>query len=91
MLEDVPFWSHIDVAKAGGRRVIFLSSDDEGAIATVTALVEQLGYALVSLGKIDDGGQLVQAQDKSWGPLIFQDLQKGQMNYVRPCNLAGAV
>jgi len=65
-----------DPATAGGRRVIFLSSDDEGATATVAALVEQLGYAPVSLGKIAEGGQLVQARDKSWAPLIFQDLFK---------------
>lgn len=65
-----------DPATADGRRVIFLSSDDEGATATVAALIEQLGYAPVSLGKIADGGQLVQARDKSWAPLIFQDLFK---------------
>jgi 8-hydroxy-5-deazaflavin:NADPH oxidoreductase len=59
-----------------GRRVIFLSSDDEGAVATVASLVEKLGYAPVSLGKIAAGGQLVQARDKSWAPLIFQDLFK---------------
>lgn len=61
---------------AGCRRVIFLSSDDEGATATVSALVEQLGYAPISLGKIAEGGQLVQARDKMWAPLIFQDLFK---------------
>ena len=61
-----------------GRRVIFLSSDDEGAVATVAALVEKLGYAPVSLGKIAEGGQLVQARGKSWAPLIFQDLFKLQ-------------
>jgi 8-hydroxy-5-deazaflavin:NADPH oxidoreductase len=65
-----------DPATAGGRRVIFLSGDDEGATATVAALVETLGYAPVSLGKIAEGGQLVQARDKSWAPLIFQDLFK---------------
>jgi 8-hydroxy-5-deazaflavin:NADPH oxidoreductase len=65
-----------DPATAGGRRVIFLSSDDEGATATVAALAEKLGYAPVSLGKIAEGGQLVQARDKSWAPLIFQDLFK---------------
>ncbi|RKT13509.1 hypothetical protein B0G69_6673 [Paraburkholderia sp. RAU2J] len=59
---------------ADGRRVIFLSSDDEAASATVAALVERLGYAAVSLGRIAEGGQLVQARDKSWAPLIFQDL-----------------
>lgn len=65
-----------DPAIAGGRRVIFLSGDDESAIATVAALVQRLGYAPVSLGKIAEGGQLVQARDKSWAPLIFQDLFK---------------
>ncbi|MFA1624666.1 NADPH-dependent F420 reductase [Rhizobium mongolense] len=60
----------------GGRRVVFLSSDDVSAIATVAALVERLGYAPVSLGKIAEGGQLVQARDNSWAPLIFQDLFK---------------
>jgi len=62
---------------AGGRRVVFLSSDDEGATAPVAALAEQLGFAPVNLGKLEEGGALVQArEDKSWGPLIFQDLFK---------------
>jgi 8-hydroxy-5-deazaflavin:NADPH oxidoreductase len=65
-----------DPRVGAGRRVIFLSSDDDGAIATVAALVEQLGYAPVSLGKIAAGGQLVQARDRSWAPLIFQDFFK---------------
>lgn len=61
----------------GGRRVVFLSSDDEGAAASVAALAEQLGFAPVYLGKFEEGGALVQArEDKSWGPLIFQDLFK---------------
>jgi predicted dinucleotide-binding enzyme len=64
---------HVD----GGRRVVFLSSDDEGAAAPVAALAEQLGFAPVNLGKLEEGGALVQAHaDKSWGPLIFQDLFK---------------
>jgi 8-hydroxy-5-deazaflavin:NADPH oxidoreductase len=65
-----------DPVVGAGRRVIFLSSDDEGASATAAALVEQLGYAPVSLGKLAEGGQLVQARDRSWAPLIFQDLFK---------------
>ncbi len=61
----------------GGRRAVFLSSDDEGAAASVAALAEQLGFAPVNLGKLEEGGALVQARgDKSWGPLIFQDLFK---------------
>ena len=60
----------------GGRRVVFLSSDDEGAAARVAALAEQLGFAPVNLGKLEEGGALVHARDKRWGPLIFQDLFK---------------
>ncbi|MCF7533705.1 NADPH-dependent F420 reductase [Pseudomonas petrae] len=63
-------------ATASGRRVIFLSGDDEGAVSEVAALVTRLGYAPVSLGGLSEGGQLVQARDKQWAPLIFQDLFK---------------
>jgi 8-hydroxy-5-deazaflavin:NADPH oxidoreductase len=55
---------------------VFLSSDDEGAVSPVAALAEQLGFAPVNLGKLQEGGALVQARDKSWAPLIFQDLFK---------------
>ena len=65
-----------DPAVGGSRRVIFLSSDDEGAMKTVATLAEQLGYAPVSLGKLAEGGLLVHGWDKTWGPLIFQDLFK---------------
>jgi 8-hydroxy-5-deazaflavin:NADPH oxidoreductase len=65
-----------DPAVRGGRRVIFVSSDDEAAAAPVRALAEQLGFAPVWLGKLAEGGALVQARDKSWAPLIFQDLFK---------------
>jgi 8-hydroxy-5-deazaflavin:NADPH oxidoreductase len=60
----------------GGRRVVFLSSDDEGAVAAVATLAEQLGFAPVTLGRLGEGGTLVQARDKTWAPLIFQDLFK---------------
>lgn len=60
----------------GKRRVLFLSGDDENAVATVAALVTQLGYAPLHLGKLAEGGLLVQARGTSWAPLIFQDLFK---------------
>jgi len=59
-----------------GRRVVFLSSDDEGAVASVAALAERLGFAPVGLGKLSEGGSLVQARGRSWAQLIFQDLVK---------------
>jgi 8-hydroxy-5-deazaflavin:NADPH oxidoreductase len=65
-----------DPVVAGGHRVVFLSSDDEDAIAPVAALAKQLGFAPVTLGKLDEGGALVQARGRTWGPLIFQDMFK---------------
>ncbi|MBZ9966379.1 NADPH-dependent F420 reductase [Mesorhizobium sp. BR1-1-2] len=60
----------------GGHRVVFLSGDDEDATAPVAALAKQLGFAPVKLGKLDEGGALVQARGRIWGHLIFQDLFK---------------
>jgi len=60
----------------GGHRVVFLSSDDEDATAPVAALAKQLGFAPVNLGKLNEGGALVHARGRTWGPLIFQDLFK---------------
>lgn len=59
-----------------GHRVVFLSSDDEDATALVADLAKRLGFAPVNLGKIEEGGTLVQARGRAWGPLIFQDLFK---------------
>jgi len=60
----------------GGRRVVFLSSDDESATASVAALAEQLGFAPVRLGRLEEGGSLIQARGRTWAQLIFQDLVK---------------
>jgi predicted dinucleotide-binding enzyme len=60
----------------GFHRVVFLSSDDEDAIAPVAALAKQLGFAPVKLGKLHEGGRLVQARGRTWAELIFQDLFK---------------
>ena len=65
-----------DPAVHGGRRVVFLASDDDGAGTEIGALAENLGFAPVKLGKLSEGGLLVQARGNSWGQLIFQDLVK---------------
>jgi predicted dinucleotide-binding enzyme len=65
-----------DPVVEGGHRVVFLSSDDEDATAPVAALVKQLGFAPVKLGRLNEGGALVHARGRSWGRLIFQDLFK---------------
>ena len=60
----------------GGHRVVFLSSDDEDAIAPVADLAKQLGFAPVELGRLNEGGALVHARGRIWGQLIFEDLFK---------------
>ena len=60
----------------GGRRVVFLTSDDDDAAMHIGALAESLGFAPINLGALSEGGLLVQAHDKSWGRLIFKDLVK---------------
>jgi predicted dinucleotide-binding enzyme len=65
-----------DPAVHGGRRVVFLASDDEAAAAGIGALAENLGFAPIKLGGLSEGGLLVQAHGNTWGNLIFKDLVK---------------
>ncbi len=65
-----------DPAVHGGRRVVFLASDDDGAAAEIGALAENLGFSPIQLGGLSEGGLLVHARGNSWGPLIFKDLVK---------------
>jgi predicted dinucleotide-binding enzyme len=65
-----------DPAVQGGRRVVFLASDDDGAAVEIAALAETLGYSPIKLGGLSEGGLLVQARGNSWGQLIFKDLIK---------------
>jgi predicted dinucleotide-binding enzyme len=55
---------------------VFLWSDDEDAIAPVADLAKHLRFAPVTLGKLNEGGWLVQARGRTWGQLIFQNLFK---------------
>jgi predicted dinucleotide-binding enzyme len=63
-----------DPAVHGGRRVVFLASDDDGAAAEIGTLAENLGFSPIKLGGLSEGGLLVQARGNSWGKLIFKDL-----------------
>jgi predicted dinucleotide-binding enzyme len=65
-----------DPAVHGGRRVVFLASDDDGAAEDIGELAENLGFAPLKLGGLSEGGLLVQARGNSWGQLIFKDLVK---------------
>ena len=65
-----------DPAVHGGKRVVFLASDDDGAATEVATLAQKLGFAPVKLGGLSEGGLLVHARGNSWGQLIFKDLVK---------------
>ena len=65
-----------DPAVQGGKRVVFLASDDDGAAEEIGELAENLGFAPIKLGGLSEGGLLVQARGNSWGRLIFKDLVK---------------
>ena len=65
-----------DPAVHGGRRVVFLASDDDAAADEIGALAENLGFSPIKLGGLSEGGLLVQARGNSWGELIFKDLVK---------------
>jgi len=65
-----------DPAVHGGRRVVFLASDDDGAATEIGTLAENLGFAPIKLGGLSEGGLLVQGRGNIWGQLIFKDLVK---------------
>ncbi len=58
----------------GGKRVVFIASDHEDASAKVANLAGDLGFAPIEVGKIGEGGRLIQAKNA----LVFQDLVKFQ-------------
>jgi predicted dinucleotide-binding enzyme/polyisoprenoid-binding protein YceI len=46
-----------------GKRVVFVSSNDSSASALVAGLCTDLGFAPIELGRIDQGGVLIQARN----------------------------
>ena len=60
----------------GGRRVVFLASDDDAGAADIGSLAQTQGFAQIEPGGLSAGGLLVQARGNSWGHLIFKDLVK---------------
>ena len=59
-----------DPASDGGRRLAFLSGNHADANAEVAKLIEQLGFAAIDLGKLAEGGRLMQFG----GPLTVKNL-----------------
>jgi predicted dinucleotide-binding enzyme len=51
------------VTKEQGKRVVFVASNSPTASTTVAALVAEIGFATIELGRIDEGGVLIQARN----------------------------
>ena len=59
-------------AENGGRRVMFVSGNDEEAVALIVKLVGDLGFAPINLGRIGESGALLERG----GALVLQNLIK---------------
>ena len=60
----------------GQRQVVFVSSNDAAASATVAAIAAQLGFAPIELGRLDQGGVTLHAVNGEPGGLLFQNVEK---------------
>jgi 8-hydroxy-5-deazaflavin:NADPH oxidoreductase len=60
----------------GQRQVVFLSSNDADASATVASVATQLGFAPVELGRLEEGGVPLHVVGGRPGGLLFQNLEK---------------
>jgi len=58
----------------GQRQVIFVSSNEADASATIAAVATQLGFAPVELGRLDQGGVPLHVVDARPGGLLLQNL-----------------
>jgi hypothetical protein len=56
------------------RQLAFVSADNDDAKVTVSALLDNFGYAVIDLGNLRDGGLIQQAG----GPLAGRELFEGE-------------
>jgi hypothetical protein len=60
----------------GKRQVVFVSSNDADASATVAKVATRLGFAPIELGRLDEGGVPLHSLDGKPGGLLFQNVEK---------------
>jgi predicted dinucleotide-binding enzyme len=77
----VKAFNHLPVARLGAnpavngqQQVVFVSSNDADASATIAALATRLGFAPVELGRLDEGGVALNILDNRSRGLLFQNL-----------------
>jgi 8-hydroxy-5-deazaflavin:NADPH oxidoreductase len=62
--------------REGQRQVVFISSNDADASASVAAVANRLGFAPIELGRLDRGGVPLHAVNGEPGGLLFQNVEK---------------
>jgi predicted dinucleotide-binding enzyme len=79
----VKAFNHLPAAQLGAnpsvegqRQVVFVSSNDADASATVAAVATQLGFAPIELGRLDKGGVPLHVVGGRPGGLLLQNLVK---------------
>ena len=63
-------------SRKGRRQVVFVSSNDVDASATVAKVATRLGFAPIELGRLDQGGVPLHALNGEPGGLLFQNVEK---------------
>ena len=61
-----------DPHESGGRRVMFVAGNQDDANSEVASLVGSLGFAAITLGRVDEGGNLLRFR----GPLVLHNFIK---------------
>lgn len=77
----VKAFNHLPAAQLGSnaapaQQVVFVSSNDADASATVAAVVTELGFVPVQLGRLDEGGVPLHVRGGEPGGLLFENLSK---------------
>lgn len=79
----VKAFNHLPIQKlgtnppvSGQQQVVFVSSNDADASATIAALAARLGFAPIELGRLDGGGAALHVLPGRPGGLLFQNLVK---------------
>ena len=55
-----------------GKRVVFIASNSRTASTTIADLATQIGFAPIELGRIDEGGVLIQARNGLALPNLYE-------------------
>ena len=60
----------------GQRQAVFVSSNDANAGATIAAVADELGFAAIQFGRLDQGGIPLHVVGGKQGGLLLQNLVK---------------